>query len=160
MAQQSTTDMTTQFQAADEHFAKRIQDSLSKQNALTTIGAWLEKVEPGMVEIHFAYHPSLTQQHGFIHAGIMSTVLDSACGYAAYSLMPADAGILTIEFKVNLLSPAKGELFIAKAKVKKPGRTITVSEGEAYAVQDGKEKLIATMTGTLMTIAGRSEVIG
>jgi uncharacterized protein (TIGR00369 family) len=109
-------------------------------------------VLPGRVEISFPYDRSLTQQHGFIHAGIISTVLDSACGYSAFSLMPINTGVLTVEFKVNLLSPAKGERFKAIAEVKKPGKTISVATGEMYAVSGENCKLIATMTATLMTI--------
>ncbi len=148
------------LQPADGRFAERIRDSFHKQDALHTIGAAIHNVEPGRVEIGFDYDTRLTQQHGFIHAGILSTVLDSACGYAAYSLMPSDAGVLTIEFKINLLSPAKGERFIARGEVKKPGRTITVAEGQLTAWDGEQEKLVATMTGTLMTITGRSEVAG
>ncbi|MGI9317633.1 MAG: PaaI family thioesterase [bacterium] len=144
----------------DPCFADRVRDSFHKQDALLTIGAAIQQVEPGRVEIGFEYDQRLTQQHGFIHAGILSTVLDSACGYAAYSLMPADAGVLTVEFKINLLSPAKGERFVALGEVKKPGRTITVAEGHMFAWNGEQRKLIATMTGTLMTITGRNEVSG
>jgi uncharacterized protein (TIGR00369 family) len=148
------------LQPADDQFEQRVRDSFHKQYALRTIGAVIHHVEPGSVDIGFDYDQRLTQQHGFIHAGILSTVLDSACGYAAYSLMPPDAGVLTIEFKINLLSPAKGERFIARGEVKKPGRTITVAEGHLTAWDGEREKLVATMTGTLMTISGRKEVAG
>lgn len=153
-------DQLNQFKAADTQFAERVRESFLKQDALLMIGATIQKVEPGSVEISFDYDQRLTQQHGFIHAGILSTVLDSACGYAAYSLMPAEAGVLTIEFKTNLLSPAKGERFVAVGEVKKRGRTITVAEGQMFAWEGTQEKLIATMTGTLMTVTGRSEVAG
>ena len=102
----------------------------------------------------------MTQQHGFLHAGVVSTALDSACGYAAFSLMPEDAAVLTIEFKINLLAPAKGERFRMEGRVLKPGRTITVCEGRAYALQDQKETLIATMNCTLMTVMGRTDIRG
>jgi uncharacterized protein (TIGR00369 family) len=102
----------------------------------------------------------MTQQHGFLHAGIISTALDSACGYAAFSLMPENAGVLTIEFKVNLLAPGKGERLF-RGNVTKPGRTIIVADGQAYAFgADGEAKLIATMTGTMMTVTGRQGIEG
>ena len=107
------------------------------------------------------YSAALTQQHGFLHAGVISTALDSACGYAAFSLMPEDAGVLTIEFKVNLLAPGKGERFLFRGSVTKPGRTIIVADGQAYAFgADGEAKLIATMTGTMMTVTGREGIEG
>lgn len=125
-----------------------------------TLGAHLGRVEPGAVDIEFAWAPALTQQHGFLHAGIVSTALDSACGYAAFSLMPEDAAVLTIEFKINLLAPARGQRFRMQGRVIKPGRTITVAEGHAYAIDNGAEKLIATMGCTLMTITGRDGLSG
>ena len=121
-----------------------------------TLGATLADVQPGEVTIEAAYSPALTQQHGFLHAGVLATLMDSACGYAAYSLMPEDAGVLSIEFKTNLLKPAQGERFRFTGSVLKAGRTITVCEGRAYA--DGV--LVATMTCTLMTIQGRPGVSG
>jgi uncharacterized protein (TIGR00369 family) len=118
----------------------------------------LADVQPGQVAIDLPWAEGLTQQHGFLHAGILATALDSACGYAGFTLMPADAGILTIEYKINLLAPGKGQRFRAVGQVVKPGRTITVVEGKAYAIDDGREKLIATMGATLMTILGRADV--
>ena len=107
------------------------------------------------------YSSALTQQHGFLHAGVISTALDAACGYAAYSLMPPHAAVLTIEFKVNLLAPGKGERFLFRGSVTKPGRTIIVADGQAYGIgSDGAAKLIATMTGTMMTIVGREGIEG
>lgn len=152
--------MTSMFQPADPDFANRVRDSFDRQQAMHTIGAELVRVEPGEVEIHLGYDQKLTQQHGFIHAGILSTVLDSACGFAGFSLMPAGAGVLTIEFKTNLLAPARGEKFIARGKVKKPGRTICVAEADLIACQDESRKLVASMTATLMTISGRNDVVG
>ncbi len=144
----------------NKDYVCRVKESLARQGVMGLIGARLVRVEPGEVELQFHYHPDLTQQHGFIHAGILSTVLDSACGYAAYSLMPADAGILTIEFKINLLAPARGERFVAIGRVTKPGRTITVADGELTAIDGRVEKPVATMTGTLMTVSGREGVRG
>jgi len=139
----------------------RIRLSFARQSAMTTIGAVLSRVTPGTVEIEMPYSQGLTQQHGFLHAGIISTALDSACGYAAYSLMPENAGVLTIEFKVNLLAPGKGERFLFRGSVTKPGRTIVVADGQAYALgADGDARLIATMTGTMMIVIGRDGIDG
>ena len=122
---------------------------------MAAIGATLERVEPGEVTIAMPRNPALTQQHGYLHAGIIATIADSACGYAALSLMPGDAAVLSIEFKTNLLAPADGERFVARGKVIKPGRTIMVCDATVHAVRDGQEKLVATMTGTMMVVQGR-----
>lgn len=149
------------FTPADPEFAARIRASFARQRAMALIGAQLARVEPGSVEIELPFDATLTQQHGFVHAGIIATALDSACGYAAASLMPADSGILTIEFKINLLAPAAGERFRFVGRVRKPGRTIVVAEGDAIAVDaSGHERLVATMTATEMTIVGRADVKG
>ena len=144
----------------DSLYRQRVEDSFALQGVMQTLGARLEKLEPGAVDIGLAWDRSLTQQHEFLHAGVVSTALDSACGYAAFSLMPEDAAVLTIEFKINLLAPAKGERFRMEGRVLKPGRTITVCEGRAYALQDQKETLIATMNCTLMTVMGRTDIRG
>ena len=145
----------------DPDYEDRVRTSFARQQVMATIGAELTSVTPGIVEIELPYASELTQQHGFLHAGIISTALDSACGYAAYSMMPADAAVLTIEFKVNLLAPGKGERFLFRGSVTKPGRTIIVADGQAYAISaDGEAKLIATMTGTMMTITGREGLAG
>jgi uncharacterized protein (TIGR00369 family) len=125
-----------------------------------TIGATVTKVEAGLVEISVRNREDLTQQHGFMHAGVVAAILDSACGYAAFTLMPADAAVLSVEFKVNLLAPARGEVVIAHATVKRPGRNITVCTGDAFAVDGGERKLIATMIGTMMCIRGREDLSG
>jgi uncharacterized protein (TIGR00369 family) len=148
----------TRFEPQDPAFAERIRASFAKQGAMHTIGATLGEIAPGRVLIELPWAQALTQQHGFLHAGMVATALDSACGYAASTLMPADAGILTIEYKINLLAPAQGQRFRMEGAVVKPGRTITVAEGRAYAVQDGREKLVATMGATLMTITGRAGI--
>jgi uncharacterized protein (TIGR00369 family) len=101
------------------------------------------------------FDPALTQQHGFIHAGVLTAGMDSACGYAAFSLMPADAAVLTVEFKTNLLAPAKGDRFLFRGRVLKPGRTLTVCEGQAFAMTGSSQRLVATMTGTLMALFDR-----
>jgi uncharacterized protein (TIGR00369 family) len=142
-------------------FKERVRQSFARQPAMVTIGAELTTVEHGTVEIELPFDGRLTQQHGFLHAGIISTALDSACGYAAYSIMPADAAVLTIEFKINLLSPGRGERFVFRGEVTKPGSTIIVSDGRAYAIaSDGAAKLIASMTGTMMVVRGREGLAG
>jgi uncharacterized protein (TIGR00369 family) len=146
------------FEPQDPGFADRIRASFAKQGAMHTIGATLAEITPGRVVIELPWQQALTQQHGFLHAGMVATALDSACGYAGSTLMPADAGILTIEYKINLLAPAQGERFRMEGAVVKPGRTITVAEGRAYALHEGREKLVATMAATLMTITGRTGI--
>jgi uncharacterized protein (TIGR00369 family) len=152
--------MSVRFEAAGDYEA-RVRASFERQQIMTTIGAELTRVNLGEVEIEMAFRPELTQQHGFLHAGIISTTLDSACGYAAYSVMPEDAAVLTIEFKVNLLSPGKGERFLFRGSVTKPGRTIVVADGQAFAFDaDGNARMIATMTGTMMVVSGRDGIAG
>jgi uncharacterized protein (TIGR00369 family) len=146
------------FEPQDPSFAERVRASFAKQAAMHTIGARLADVAPGHVVIELPWQQALTQQHGFLHAGMVATALDSACGYAASTLMAADAGVLTIEYKINLLAPAQGTLFRMEGLVVKPGRTITVTEGRAWALHEGREKLIATMGATLMAITGRPDV--
>lgn len=143
------------LEPANSDFARRVQDSFARQGAMRTLGAELSLLEPGAVDVCLDWAPGLTQQHGFLHAGMVSSALDSACGYAGLTLMPADAAVLTIEFKINLLAPAKGQRFRMEGRVLKPGRTITVTEGRAYAIDEGREKLIATMGCTLMCVQGR-----
>ena len=140
----------------DPAFADRVRASFARQGAMHTIGATLGDVQPGRVVIELAWAQGLTQQHGFLHAGIVSTALDSACGYAAFSLMPADAAVLTIEFKVNLLAPARGPDFRFEAEVTKAGRTISVVDGSAWQTDaNGQPQRVATMTATVMTVRGR-----
>lgn len=133
----------------------RVRASFAKQRVMATIGATLERVEPGEVTIAMPPNPALVQQHGYLHAGIIATIADSACGYAALSLMPGDAAVLSIEFKTNMLAPAEGERFIARGRVIKPGRTIIVTDATVHAVRNGAEKLVSTMTGTMMVVQGR-----
>ena len=148
------------FVPAVPEFADRVRGSFARQGAMDTLGARLEEVAPGRVVIAFDWAQGLTQQHGFIHAGLVSTALDSACGYAGFSLMPADAAVLTIEFKINLLAPAQGQHFRMVGTVVKPGRTVTVCEGQAFAIDGGSEKLVATMGCTLMAVVGRDNIQG
>ncbi len=142
-------------------FRERIRKSFDRQAAMATIGAELTRVEQGSVEIELPFDEKLTQQHGFLHAGIISAALDAAGTYAAYSVIDPEASILTIEFKVNLMSPGRGERFLFRGEVTKPGTTIIVSDGRGYAIsQDGPAKLIASMTGTMMVIRGREGIEG
>ena len=151
--------MATDYEPQDPDFAARVRASFERQDAMKTIGAQLAAVEPGRVVIELPWARALTQQHGFLHAGMVATALDSACGYAASTLMPGEAGVLTIEYKINLLAPAQGGRFRMVGEVVKPGRTITVVEGRAYALEAGREKLIATMGCTIMTVVGREGVV-
>lgn len=145
----------------DPSYEARVRESFHRQQAMHTLGARLARVEPGEVDIELPFHESLTQQHGYLHAGIVTTVLDSACGYAAFTLMPAEAGVLSIEFKTNLLAPAAGPLLVARGRVVRAGRTITVCEADALMVgDDGEERHVATMLGTMMTVQGRPEIAG
>lgn len=150
--------MPDSFEPADADFAARVEASFARQQAMGSLGIALASVGPGRVELTMDYRAQWTQQHGFLHAGVVATALDSACGYAAFSLMPADAAVLTVEFKINLLAPAKGERFRFVGRVIRPGRTITVCQGDAYAVDGGREKTIASMTGTLMAVFGREGI--
>jgi uncharacterized protein (TIGR00369 family) len=144
---------------AEAGFAQRVRDSFARQAVMATLGARLDAVEPGSVVILMRHRPELTQQHGFLHAGIVSTALDSACGYAAFSLMPADAAVLTIEFKVNLLAPARGPDFRFEGEVTKAGRTISVVDGSAWQTDaNGQHQRVATMTATVMTVRGRDSL--
>ena len=147
--------------AHDPNFEQRTRNSFARQPAMATLGVSLEAVEAGRVVVAMAHRADLTQQHGFLHAGIVATALDSACGYAAFTLMPADAGVLTIEFKINLLAPARGPLLRFEGQVKKAGRTISVVDAQAFEFEPGgaeQRKLVATMTATIMTVTGRDDV--
>lgn len=148
------------FKPKDLLFETRVRDSFGRQEAMRTLAIKIALLEPGEVTLTMPYVAAYTQQHGFVHAGILATALDSACGCAAFSLMPEYAAILTVEFKLNLLSPARGDQFVFRGKVVKPGRTITVCEAYAFAISGGEEKLIATMSGTLMALFDRADIKG
>jgi len=139
---------------------QRTRDSFARQPAMATLGVTIVEVAPGRVVLAMAHRPELTQQHGFVHAGMLATALDSACGYAAYTLMPPGAGVLTIEFKINLLAPARGPMLRFEGEVTKAGRTISVVDGRAYqhAAGSDERKLVATMNATVMTVTGRDDV--
>lgn len=146
------------FEPQDADFGRRVRESFARQRIMQTLGATLTGVAPGEVEITLPFRDDLTQQHGFLHAGVVGTIADSAAGYAALSLMPPETGVLTIEYKINLLAPASGDQIIARGQVTKPGRTITVATADVFALQQGQEKLIATLQATIMTLRDRPGV--
>ncbi|HWK72908.1 MAG TPA: PaaI family thioesterase [Povalibacter sp.] len=139
-------------------YRQRIRSSFAKQGLMTTLGATLGNISPGLVEIQMCPAPSISQQHGFVHAGAVSAIADTAAGYAALTLMPPGRGVLTTEFKINLLAPAAGSRILARGRVVKAGRTLTLAQTEVFAENAGQEKLIALLTATLMTIEGREGI--
>jgi len=142
------------YQPRNPAFAEEIRRSFAKQTIMGLIGAELTRVEPGIIEITLPYRADLTQQHGYLHAGIVTTIADSACGYAAYALMPPNSEVLSVEFKVNLLRPAKGAMFLASAEVVKSGKTLTVVRADVFALdKTGARELIATMLGTMICLS-------
>ena len=147
------------FEPKNPDFRTVATETFGRQQAMRTLGISIARLEPGEVDLAMEYSPDFTQQNGFVHAGIVTAGLDTACGIAALTLMPAGSDILTVEFKTNLLAPARGERFAFCATVIKPGRTLTVCEARAYATHDGGETLIATMSGTLMALAARDGVV-
>ena len=147
------------FEPKNPDFRGAATAMFEAQPAMRTLGISIVRLAPGEVELAMAYSPAFTQQHGFVHAGIITAGLDNACGVAAFTLMPREAGILTVEFKTNLLAPARGERFIFRAEVVKPGRTLTFCEAKAFAERGGETTLVATMTGTLMALLPRDAAI-
>lgn len=146
------------YQPAYADFERRVRESFARQGAMRLIGAHLGRVEPGRVDIELPFREDLSQQHGFFHAGMTSTVADSAGGYAAFTLFPADSSVLTVEFKINLIAPAQGEKLIATGRVKKAGRTLTICEFEVVAIQGGQGKTCALGLQTLMCMQGRPDM--
>jgi len=144
------------FKPGDPAYATRVSASFERQSMMRLLGASLERVAPGEVDIHLPFRADLTQQHGFLHAGVTTSIADSACGYAALSLMPPGAAVLTVEFKVNLLAPAAGQTFVARGRVLKAGRTLTICSGDVFAVGGDEEKHVLAMLGTIMTVQNRS----
>jgi uncharacterized protein (TIGR00369 family) len=142
----------------DPDFEPRVRASFARQAIMATLGASLGRVAPGAVEIVLPVAAHIGQQHGFVHAGAVATIADSAAGYAALSLMPSGAGVLTTEFKINLMAPATGERLIAEGRVVKAGRTLTVALAEVRAEAGGTRRLIAMLTATMMTMTGRDDV--
>lgn len=152
MLQPETTG--TRFTPPNPDYEARVRASFDRQEAMRLIGARLIDVRPGYCSIELPYRENLTQQHGYIHAGIVSTIIDSAGGYAGFTLFPADSSVLTVEYKLNLIAPAEGERLVAEAEVVKPGRTLAITRGEVYAESEGKRKLCAIMQQTLIVLPG------
>jgi len=146
------------FQASDRDYQQKVAQSFARQQFMHYIGARLSKVEPGFCEIQLLHKPELTQQHGYFHAGIISTMADNAAGYAAYTLMPADSSVLSVEFKLNLLAPGDGDRLISRGRVIKPGRTLTVCRADVFNVKGEGETLCATALLTMMALRGRAEI--
>lgn len=142
---------------SDPDFAERVHASFDRQNAMELIQATLPVVEHGCTEIHLPHWDGVEQQHGFVHGGVVGMIADSAAGYAAMTMVPASASVLTVEFKMNLLAPADGEKLIARGQVVRPGRTLIVTKAEVFAIKDGKESLCALMQQTIMVMHGRAE---
>jgi uncharacterized protein (TIGR00369 family) len=145
------------FIAANPEFEVRVRDSFARQAVMRLIGARVSRVEPGRCVVELAVRDDLTQQHGYVHGGVVGMIADSAGGYAAFSLMPADASVLTVEYKINMLAPAIGELLIATGEVLKPGRTLSVVRADVVAVRGDRRTRVATMQQTLMVMHGVSD---
>lgn len=141
----------------DPHFADRVRASFDRQNAMHLIQATMPVIEPGVTEIHLPHWQGVEQQHGFVHGGVVGMIADSSAGYAAMTLVPAGASVLTVEYKMNLMAPADGERLIARGRVVRPGRTLIVTQSEVFAVRDGRETLCALMQQTIMVMHGKSE---
>ncbi len=141
------------FDPPDRDFETSVRDSFTRLTLMRTVGARLLTVAPGEIEIDLPFRDDLTQHHGFLAAAVLTAIVDVACGYAAMTLMPAGASVLTIEYKVNFLARAQGERMLARGRVIRPGRTVTVCSGDVLAVLDGKEKLVATMLATMATVS-------
>lgn len=142
---------------ADPDFAARVAASFAKQQAMVLIGASMPVIAPGRTEIHLPHRPEITQQHGFIHGGVVGMIADSAAGYAAMTCVPANASVLTVEYKMNLTAPAEGEKLIARGSVVRAGRTLIVTQGEVFALRGGQEHLCALMQQTIMVMHGKDE---
>jgi len=148
---------TNSLSPVDPDYAARVKDSFRRQKLMAWIGAELAGLGPGQCEIRLPCRPELTQQDGYIHAGIVGTIGDTAAGYAAYTLMPHDAGVLTIEYKMNLVAPAVGESLVARGEVLRAGRTLVVARADVFALKSGAETLCASLLQTLMTMHGKGE---
>ena len=146
-----------QFQPRDPNYAERVRASFRLQQAMSLIGAELPVVEPGYTEIHLPFKAEISQQHGFIHGGVVGMIADSAAGYAANTLTPADTSVLTVEYKLNLVAPADGERLVARGEVVKPGRTLIITKAEVFAIREGKWTLCALMQQTIMAMHGKKE---
>lgn len=150
--------MNERFKPPTPDFEARVRASFARQGAMGLIGAELTRVEPGLVVIELPFRGEISQQHGFFHAGMTSTIADTAGGFAGYTLFPADSSVLTVEFKINLIAPADGERLIATGRVKKPGRTLTICDLEVEVIKGGKRKTCALGLQTLMCLQGRADM--
>ena len=148
---------TSVFIPAFAGYEARVRESFARQGAMKLIGAAVGEVAPGYCAIALTPRPELSQQHGYVHAGIVSAIVDTAGGYAGFTLFPEDASVLTVEFKLNLVAPAKGERIIAEGFVVKPGRTLAITRGEVHAEENGKRTLVAVMQQTLMVMRGKTD---
>ena len=148
------------FEPKDPEFEAKVRESFGKQTAMQSLGAVISRVKPGEVEIEMPYRADFTQQHGFVHGGIVTAIVDSACGYAALSLSAPGTAVLTVEYKVNFLAPAKGDRLLARGEVVRPGSTVTVCKGDVVAYDGGDEKLGASMLTTMMLMPNRADLAG
>jgi uncharacterized protein (TIGR00369 family) len=148
----------SQWVAVDPGYADRVRASFDRQKAMAFLGAWVSRLAPGECDIELPFRAELTQQHGFFHGGIIGTISDSAGGYAAYTVMPSDSSVLTVEYKMNLLAPGDGERLIARGRVLKAGRSLVVTRVDAVVFKQGTETLCATMLQTLMTMHGKKDI--
>ena len=148
------------FEPKDPEFEAKVRESFGKQTAMQSLGAVISRVKPGEVEIEMPYRADFTQQHGFVHGGIVTAIVDSACGYAALSLSAPETAVLTVEYKVNFLAPAQGDRLLARGEVVRPGSTVTVCKGDVVAYDGGDEKLVASMLTTMMLMPNRSDLAG
>ena len=139
------------------HFHERILASFNKQSVMHLVRASIPVIEHGRTEIHLPHWEGVEQQHGFVHGGVVGMIADSSAGYAAMSMVPASASVLTVEYKMNLVAPADGEKLIARGQVVRPGRTLIVTKAEVFAIKDGKESLCALMQQTIMVMHGKGE---
>jgi uncharacterized protein (TIGR00369 family) len=145
------------FEIQDTEYQRRVRESFARQGLIKHLGAELVSLEPGGAEIRVPFRWELTQQHGYFHAGVTGTIADSACGYAAYTLMPADSSVLTVEYKMNLLAPADGEELVARARVVRSGRTLKVCTADVFVRKGGAENHCATVLSTIMCMAGKAD---
>jgi len=148
---------TSVFIPAFAGYETRVRESFARQGAMRLIGATVGEVAPGYCAIELVPRPELSQQHGYVHAGIVGAIVDSAGGYAGFTLFPQDCSVLTVEFKLNLLAPAGGDRLLAEGFVVKPGRSLAITRGEVHAEKDGKRTLIAIMQQTLMVMHGKAD---
>jgi uncharacterized protein (TIGR00369 family) len=148
------------FSAADSEFESRVRESFARQGLMKHLGAEIVELTAGRVVIRVPFREELTQQHNYFHAGVSGAIADSACGYAAYSLMPADSSVLTVEYKLNLLAPADGDRLTARARVLRSGKTLKICAADVYAEKKGDEVHCATMLATIMCLSGKSGRLG